>query len=264
MVETRRVPIGEADPYLLFGLLGKQVIHPGGRKATEELLGFARMAPGQQVLDIGCGAATTAIEMASRFGVTVTAADISADMRDRAIANVDSAGLAGRVSVEPADICALQYEDGRFDRVVAEAVTMFVDRDRAIRELVRVCRPGGLVLATEFHWRRPPTTQARQSFLGELCPGMLFETVEDWLARYGSAGLVDLQVRTGPFEMMTARGFISDEGIGNSVRVMARAMLNGTARRRMRWIMPRVSRAVPYLGYVVICGRRPAGEGDAS
>ncbi|TMC15107.1 MAG: hypothetical protein E6J29_00970 [Chloroflexi bacterium] len=93
---------------------------------------------------------------------------------------------------------------------------------------------------------------------------MLFETVEDWLARYGSAGLVDLQVRTGPFEMMTARGFISDEGIGNSVRVMARAMLNGTARRRMRWIMPRVSRAVPYLGYVVICGRRPAGEGDAS
>jgi hypothetical protein len=30
MVEARRVPIGEADPYLLFGLLGKQVIHPGG------------------------------------------------------------------------------------------------------------------------------------------------------------------------------------------------------------------------------------------
>jgi hypothetical protein len=30
----------------------------------------------------------------------------------------------------------------------------------------------------------------------------------------------------------------------------------------MSWIMPRISRAVPYLGYVVICGRRP-GEGDA-
>jgi len=92
---------------------------------------------------------------------------------------------------------------------------------------------------------------------------MLFETVEDWLARYGSAGLTDLQVRTGPFEMMTARGFISDEGLGNAVRVMARAAANGVARRRMRWIMPRVSRAVPYLGYVLICGRRPGGEGDA-
>ena len=263
MVEVRRVPMAEADPYLLFGLLGKQVIHPGGRKATEELLGLAELGPGQQVLDIGCGGGTTAIEMARRFRVTVTAADISADMRERAIANVDTAGVRDRVSVEAADICALPYEDGRFDRVVAEAVTMFVDRDRAITELVRVCRPGGLVLATEFHWRRPPSPEAHHAFLGEVCPGMLFETVDDWLARYGFAGLVDLQVRTGPFEMMTARGFISDEGLGNALRVMARAMANGTARRRMMWMVPLISRAVPYLGYVVIRGRRPAAEGDA-
>jgi ubiquinone/menaquinone biosynthesis C-methylase UbiE len=168
MVEQRRVPMAEADPYLLFGLLGKQVIHPGGRQATEELLGLAELAPGQQVLDIGCGVGTTAIEMTRRFRVTVTAADMSADMRERAIENVERAGVSVRVSVEAADICDLPYEDGRFDRVVAEAVTMFVDRDRAISELVRVCRPGGLVLATEFHWRRPPTREARHAFLGEV------------------------------------------------------------------------------------------------
>jgi cyclopropane fatty-acyl-phospholipid synthase-like methyltransferase len=248
--------MAEADPYLLFGLLGKQVIHPGGRRSTEELLELAGLAPGQQVLDIGCGVGTTAIEMATRFDVTVRAADISPDMRDRAIANARSAGVTERLSVEAADICALPYESGSFDRVVAEAVTMFVDRNRAIAELVRVCRPGGLVLATEFHWRRPPTAEARHAFLGEVCPGMLFDTVEDWLARYRSAGLVDLQVTTGPFEMMTARGFISDEGLGNAIRVMARTMTSGTARRRMKWMMPRISRAVPYLGYVLICGRR--------
>ncbi len=255
MVE-RRVPMAEADPYLLFGLLGKQVIHPGGRRATEELFALATLAPGQHVLDIGCGAGTTAIEMATRFGATVTAADISPDMRDRAVANAHRAGVTDLVSVEAADICALPYEDGRFDRVVAEAVTMFVDRDRAIAELVRVCRPGGLVLATEFHWHRPPTEEARLAFLGEVCPGMLFDTVDDWLARYGSAGLVDLQMKKGPFEMMTARGFISDEGIGNAFRVMARAMASRTALRRLTWMVPRISKAVPYLGYVVICGRR--------
>ena len=55
--------------------------------------------------------------------------------------------------------------------------------------------------------------------------------------------------------MMTPRGFISDEGFGNAFRVIARAMTNGTAFRRMTWLMPRISKAVPYLGYVLICGR---------
>jgi SAM-dependent methyltransferase len=257
-VVEQRTSIEEADPYLLFGLLGKRVIHPGGRRATEELFREAELAPEHEVLDIGCGVATTAIEIARRFNARVVAADISLDMRERADANARAAGVEGRISIEAADICRLPYRDGRFDRVVAEAVTMFVDRDAAIGELVRVCKPGGLVLATEFQWRRPPTAEARQAFLGEVCPGMLFDTVQDWLDRYGRAGLADLSVTTGPFEMMTPGGFLSDEGLANSVRVMARALAHPIARRRMFWLMPRISRAVPYLGYVLIRGRKPA------
>ena len=165
MVE-QRTSIAAADPYLLFGLLGKRVIHPGGRKATEQLFGQAELSASHEVLDIGCGVGTTAVEIARRFGSRVVAADISVDMRERAAARAHKEELGSRVSVEAADICALPFADGRFDRVVAEAVTMFVDRDLAIRELVRVCRPGGLVLATEFQWRRPPTPEARQAFLG--------------------------------------------------------------------------------------------------
>jgi SAM-dependent methyltransferase len=257
MVE-QRTSIEAADPYLLFGLLGKRVIHPGGRKATEELLSLAELNPGQEVLDIGCGVGTTAVAIARRFGCRVVAADISVDMRERAAARVRAERVDGLVSVESADICSLPFADGRFDRVVAEAVTMFVDRDQAIRELVRVCRPGGLVLATEFQWRRPPTPEAQHAFLGEVCPGMLFETVDDWLDRYGRAGLADLEVRTGPFEMMTPGGFLSDEGFGNSVRVMTRALAHPVARRRMAWLAPRISRAVPFLGYVLIRGVKAA------
>ena len=72
------------------------------------------------MLDIGCGVATTAIEVARRFGATVTAADISPLMLVRARTNVARAGLTDRVSVEEADILALPYPDASFDRVVAE------------------------------------------------------------------------------------------------------------------------------------------------
>ena len=110
MVE-QRTTIAAADPYLMFGLLGKRVIHPGGRRATEALLAEAELAPQHQVLDIGCGVATTAIEIARRFGASVVAADISVDMRERAAANVRRLGVEDLVSVEGADICDLPYRE---------------------------------------------------------------------------------------------------------------------------------------------------------
>jgi ubiquinone/menaquinone biosynthesis C-methylase UbiE len=90
--------------------------------------------------------------------------------------------------VEEADLLALPYPEASFDRVVAEAVTMFVGRPRAAVELARMCAPGGRVLA-ELGWRRPPTVQVRQVFLGQVWPGLQFDTVEEWTAPYGKARL---------------------------------------------------------------------------
>ena len=66
---------------------------------------------------------------------------------------------------------------------------MFVNRSRAAAELTRVTRPGGKVLATEFCWREPPTDTAREVFLGQVCPGLQFDTLDDWIQLYRAAGL---------------------------------------------------------------------------
>src|SRR4051794_33544873 len=185
-------------------VIGKRVIHPGGRGSTRPLLRRADLTATSRVLDIGCGVGTTAVQIATRYGARVVAADISPVMLERAEANVRAAHVADRVMVENADILDLPYEDASFDVVIAEAVTMFVDRGRAARELARVTRPGGRVLATEFFWREPPTPEAKEIFLGQVCPGLEFDTVDDWVRIYQSAGLSGLETETGPFEMMTA------------------------------------------------------------
>src|SRR2546429_4001355 len=120
--------VAELDPYAFLAVLGKRVIHPGGRRSSEELLQRADFRADQQVLDVGCGVGTSAIAIARRFGAKVTAVDISPIMLTRASANVRRTGLAGQVTVTHGDILALDFPDHTFDRVIAEAVTMFVAR----------------------------------------------------------------------------------------------------------------------------------------
>jgi len=225
--------IGDLDPYKFMAVIGKRVIHPGGRASTEALLRRAQITASSRVLDVGCGVATTAIQIARRHGARVTAADISPLMLQRAEANTRAAGVAG-------------------------LVTMFTDRPKAAAELARVTRPGGRVLATEFYWRTPPTPQAREVFLGQVCPGMQFDTVEDWMRIYASAGLTGLDTETGPFEMMTARGFLADEGLARCLAIMGTVGGRPAYTRKMAWLMPRMAKAVPYLGYIVIAGTKPA------
>ena len=69
--------ISGLDPYKFMAVIGKRVIHPGGRPSTQALPRQAQITRADRVLDVGWGVATTAIEIARRHGARVTAADIS-------------------------------------------------------------------------------------------------------------------------------------------------------------------------------------------
>lgn len=257
MTKLAAEEIAKLDPYKFMATIGKRVIHPGGRASTEALLERAAFTWHTKVLDVGCGVATTAVEIAQRYGAHVTAVDVSPLMLERAHANVIAAGVDGLVEVDRGDILDLGYQEDSFDVVIAEAVTMFVDRRRAATELARVTAPGGRVLATEFFWREPPSAAAREIFFGQVCPGLEFDTIEDWVALYESAGLSELDTVTGPFEMMTPRGFLADEGMVGSLAIMGLVISRPANIRKMAWLMPRMAKAVPFLGYIVVAATKP-------
>jgi SAM-dependent methyltransferase len=111
-----------------------------------------RPAPGERVLEVGCGLGADARELARAVapGGSVVAVDISEAMlaaaRQRHDASLD-------VTYEHADVTALPYDDGSFDVVRIERVLQHVPEvERACAELARVLKPGGRVLVVDPDW----------------------------------------------------------------------------------------------------------------
>lgn len=116
------------------------------------------VAPGDRVLDMGCGAGRHAFEL-YRLGTDVIAFDQDADelaaVSDlfaamRAAHDVPSGAEA---DVKEGDALQLPFADGEFDRIVAAEVLEHIPDDQtAIAELVRVLRPGGTLAVTVPRW----------------------------------------------------------------------------------------------------------------
>lgn len=106
--------------------------------------------PGKEaVLDAGCGSSTKSIHLARR-GYAVVAVDVSEKILERARQAVIESGFQSRVTHEWADLTAMSFKNGIFDRVLCWGVLMHVpDVEKAISELVRVTRPGGTIILSE-------------------------------------------------------------------------------------------------------------------
>ncbi|MBP2406028.1 Demethylmenaquinone methyltransferase [Streptomyces netropsis] len=104
------------------------------------------LRPDMAVLDIGCGPGTITADLAARVPQgAVTGLDAAADVLERARAVARERGL-DNVRFTTGDVHALDFPDGSFDVVHAHQVLQHVgDPVAALREMRRVCRPGGVV-----------------------------------------------------------------------------------------------------------------------
>jgi SAM-dependent methyltransferase len=116
------------------------------------------LRPGDRVIDMGCGAGRHAFEMYRR-GADVVAFDQDADELAGVLELFGAMKEAGEVppgaeaDIKEGDALALPFADGEFDRVVASEVLEHIHEDlAAIKELVRVLRPGGTMAVTVPRW----------------------------------------------------------------------------------------------------------------
>ncbi|GAA3486599.1 methyltransferase domain-containing protein [Streptomyces cremeus] len=113
------------------------------------------LRPGLRVLDVGCGPGTITADLAALVGPAghVTGVDSAPAILDRARATAAERGLTN-ADFAAADVHALDFPDGAFDVVHAHQVLQHVgDPVTALREMRRVCRPGGIVAARDSDYR---------------------------------------------------------------------------------------------------------------
>jgi len=117
--------------------------------APEFILDQARGLAGP-VLDVGTGTGIAARALAGR-GLDVVGVDRCADDLRVAAALTEDADIAGRIRYLVADAARLPVSDGRFGSAVAVDFLHHLDAGASVlMELLRVVRPGGLIVLADF------------------------------------------------------------------------------------------------------------------
>lgn len=114
-----------------------------------ERLEFAKVS---RVLDVGCGVGHWTFALAGVLPQTarLTGVDREDEWVSKAAQRMKDAGLGDRCEFVRGDAMSLAFADASFDLVTCQTVLIHLkDPKGAIREMMRVARPGGLVLTVE-------------------------------------------------------------------------------------------------------------------
>ena len=156
-----RMTISPGISLILAGLLMIAYAKMGKFRHRDRMLKMVNWKGNETVLDVGTGRGLLMIGAAKQLssgksvGIDIwSKKDLSGNSMEKTLHNAEIEGVRDRVDVQNGDATAMNFADGAFDVVLSNLCIHNIPtrdgRDRACREIVRVLKPGGRAVISDF------------------------------------------------------------------------------------------------------------------
>ena len=217
--------------------VGRKDLHPGGIKATINLLNELPFSKSQRVLDVACGKGRTAVYIAKKYGCHVTGIDISKESIKDAILYAKKRNVENLTDFQCENVMSLPYENNYFDNIYSQAVLVLVDDIQiALREVYRILKKNGYCAWSELAWINEPTDEFLESIRTELYAECIarVKSYNGWENEFRKTGLKDLRIKQYSMESQNMFDMLLEEGFFDSLKILYRFMTNSDIRKRMK------------------------------
>ena len=141
----------DPDRLTLDEIAGIDQLHLGGRRASRSLAALGELAPGDRVLDVGCGTGGASRLLAAKFDCDVTGLDITPAFVEVAAWLSRATGHEARTRFLCADAARVPLPDGSLEAIWCQHALMNMpDAAAVLAEWRRLLVPGGRVLLHEL------------------------------------------------------------------------------------------------------------------
>lgn len=167
--------------------------HPGGEALYRSILRLVDLGPDGEFVVVPCGRGVSALFVARATDAAGAGADPDGVGVEVANHRAKAAGMGARLHFETAPLHELPYQDAVFDLAVGEIeLAAAADPQAAVRELVRVTRPGGTVVLVQPVWVRAVEQERGAELVERL--GIRPHLVVEWKQMLRDAGVTALVV----------------------------------------------------------------------